>query len=153
MQATWWFGTVICYPLPFAMPTLAIVSPSPADRPVFEATFPHALSGKHNILEQLVLNASLDMLDEAMWLSKEMYLRVVDRYNDQLVSAYVTPSGYRFLLLHDGRHEDGVKPFFIDLHELFTKTTLNPLYDERAAAQITSPVFVERVTSLARKYL
>lgn len=135
------------------MPTLAIVSPSPADRPVFEATFPHALSGKHNILEQLVLNASLDMLDEAMWLSKDMYMRVVDRYNDQLVSAYVTPSGYRFLLLHDGRHEDGVKPFFSDLHDLFTKTTLNPLYDERASTPITSPSFTERVANLARKHL
>jgi trafficking protein particle complex subunit 2 len=135
------------------MPTLAIVSPSPADRPVYEATFPAAQSGRHNILEQLVLNAALDMLDEAAWASKEMYLRTVDRYNDQLVSAYVTPSGFRFLLLHDGRHEDGVKPFFTDLYDLFTKATLNPLYDRQAAAPITSPTFHERVLALARRHL
>lgn len=135
------------------MPTLAIVSPSPADRPVFEATFPAALSGKHNIVEQLVLNAALDMLDEAQWTSKDMYLRVVDRYNDQLVSAFLTPSGFRFLLLHDGRHEDGVKPFFTDLHDLFTKTLLNPLYDERNSAAITSTAFHDRVVVLARKHL
>jgi hypothetical protein len=48
------------------MPTLAIVSPAPADQPVFEATFPQALSGKHNIVEQLVLNSSLDVLDETV---------------------------------------------------------------------------------------
>jgi hypothetical protein len=48
------------------MPTLAIVSPAPEDQPVFEATFPQALSGKHNIVEQLVLNSSLDVLDETV---------------------------------------------------------------------------------------
>jgi trafficking protein particle complex subunit 2 len=133
------------------MPTLAIVSPSPADRPVFEATFPQALSGKHNVIEQLVLNSSLDMLDEAMWMTKDMYVRAIDRYNDQLVSAYVTPSNYRFLLLHDGRHEDGVKAFFSDLHELFTKATLNPLYEP--GEPITSLGFSDRVVQLARKHL
>lgn len=49
-----------------SMPTLAIVSPPPDDRPIFEATFPQAVVGKHNIIEQLVLNSSLDMVDEAV---------------------------------------------------------------------------------------
>ena len=104
-----------------------------------------------------------------MWFTIDMYFKVIDRYNEQLVSAYVTPSSmqnclslclkptqiscrqvavelttatiaflwdaayqpasdYRFLLLHDGRHEEGVKAFFTELHELLTKATLNPLY-------------------------
>jgi Sedlin, N-terminal conserved region len=58
---------------------------------------------------------------------------------------------YRFLLLHDGRHEEGVKAFFTDLHELFTRATLNPLYVD--GEPIASPVFSERVLQLARKYL
>lgn len=48
------------------MPTLAIVSPPPGDVPLFEVTYPQALSGKHNIIEQLVLNSSLDMLEETV---------------------------------------------------------------------------------------
>jgi len=47
---------------PGTMPTLAIVSPD--DRPVFEATFPQAFSGKQLGLEQMVLHSSLDMVDE-----------------------------------------------------------------------------------------
>jgi trafficking protein particle complex subunit 2 len=58
---------------------------------------------------------------------------------------------YRFLLLHDGRHEEGVKAFFTDLHELFTRATLNPLYVD--GEPITSSVFSERVLQLARKHL
>lgn len=44
------------------MPTLAIVSPD--DKPVFEATFPQAFTGKHAVVEQLFLHSSLDMVDE-----------------------------------------------------------------------------------------
>lgn len=58
---------------------------------------------------------------------------------------------YRFLLLHDARHEDGVKPFFNDLHELFVKATLNPLYIDNEP--ITSTAFHDKVLLLARKYL
>lgn len=44
------------------MPTLAIVAPD--DTPIFEATFPQAVAGKHMVVEQLVLHSSLDMVDE-----------------------------------------------------------------------------------------
>lgn len=44
------------------MPTVTIVSPE--DRPVYEASFPQALSGKQVVLEQIVLHSSLDMVDE-----------------------------------------------------------------------------------------
>ncbi|PXF47582.1 Trafficking protein particle complex subunit 2 [Gracilariopsis chorda] len=131
------------------MPTVTIVSPE--DRPIYEASFPQALSGRQAVLEQIVLHSSLDMVDEKMWDTRDMYLKVVDRYNDQLISAFVTPSNYRFLLLHDSRHEDGVKPFFNDLHELFVKATLNPLYVDNEP--ITSTAFHDKVLLLARKYL
>lgn len=58
---------------------------------------------------------------------------------------------YRFLLLHDARQEDGVKPFFCDLHDLFVKATLNPLYIDNDP--ITSTSFNDKVLLLARKYL
>ena len=104
-----------------------------------------------------------------------MYLRVVDRYHDQSISAFVTPSSkfpdlkllycaalpyadrtflsidYRFLLLHDTGEEDGIKQFFTDLHDLFIKATLNPLYVESEPIRSTS--FHDKVMLLARKYL
>lgn len=64
---------------------------------------------------------------------------------------YISNTDYRFLLLHDSRHEDGVKPFFNDLHELFVKATLNPLYVDNEP--ITSTAFHDKVLLLARKYL
>ena len=91
------------------------------------------------------------MVDEKMWETRDLYLRVVDRYNDQLISAFVTPTNYRFLLLHDARQDDGVKPFFTDLHAIFTKLTLNPLYVD--AHPLSSPAFHDKVLVLARKYL
>lgn len=60
-------------------------------------------------------------------------------------------SDYRFLLLHDTRQEDGVKSFFTDLHEIFVKATLNPLYIDMSP--ITSATFHDKVLLLARKYL
>lgn len=131
------------------MPTLAIVSPE--DNPIFEASFPQAFAGKHVVVEQLVLHSSLDMVDEKMWETRDMYLKVVDRYNDQSISAFVTPSNYRFLLLHENRQEDGVKMFFTDLYNLFTKATLNPLYVD--FQPITSTLFRDKVMLLARKHL
>lgn len=75
----------------------------------------------------------------------------MDKYNDQLISAFVTAGNYRFLLLHDKRQEDGVKTFFYELYEYFVKVTLNPLCDD--GEPIRSKMFHERVTFLARKYL
>lgn len=116
-----------------------------------------------------------------MWDTRDMYLKVVDRFNDQLISAFVTASSknsaslihikhfaprsfarlfcgsnhvssdHRFLLLHEPRQEDGVKPFFSDLHDLFIKATLNPLYVD--SEPIKSTAFHDRVLVLVRKYL
>lgn len=72
------------------MPTLAIVAPD--DRPVFESSFPQPHTGVNAVVEQLVLHSSLDMVDEKMWETKDMYLKVVDRYKDQPISAFVTAS-------------------------------------------------------------
>lgn len=47
--------------------------------------------------------------------------QTVDRFNNLLVSAYVTPSGARFLLLHDGKSDDAIRGFFGDVHELYLR--------------------------------
>ncbi|KAJ8908864.1 hypothetical protein NDN08_005568 [Rhodosorus marinus] len=132
------------------MTVLMIISPK--NRPVFEAVIPaNSLSERQLILSQLAIFAALDMVDEAMWSSKDLYLKVVDRFNDQSVSAFVTPGNHRFMLLHDARQDDGLKAFFNKLYEFFIKIALNPFYDDEEP--IRSKAFSDRVRHLAQEYL
>jgi hypothetical protein len=55
----------------------------------------------------------------------------------------------QFLLVHDGRNEDTVRVFFLEVHEIFVKHSLNPFTDVDAA--ITSPAFDKRVRALAKR--
>lgn len=49
------------------------------------------------------------------------YLRVVDRYNEWMVSAYLAAGGERLVLLHDVKNEEAVRQFFVDANELLAK--------------------------------
>jgi len=80
-----------------------------------------------------------------------MNLKVVDRFNDQVISAFVTAGNFRFMLLHDGRPDEGLRLFFTELYELFVKIVMNPLHDPDTA--ITSRTFRDRVKQLCRKLL
>ncbi|KAG2763444.1 hypothetical protein PC129_g15997 [Phytophthora cactorum] len=80
-------------------------------------------------VDEFVLHAALDLVDELMWTTPAMALKVVDRFNDQLVSAFVTASGVKFLLLHETRNDDTVKAFFHEVHELYVKLLMNPFYE------------------------
>ena len=141
------------------------------------------------------------------------YLKAVDKFNDQHISAFVTAGSkseqfqsaplalcltpipvckdIKFMLLHESRNEDGIRNFFNEAYELYTKVKtapavlspaaaclalplacypflllrtsppatpllylqllLNPFYAYDSA--ITSPVFDQRVRSLARRFL
>ena len=132
------------------MSLLAVVTEK--DQVVYQTTFgSSALQGKQLVVAQLVLNASLDLVDEVMWNTRNRFLKAVDRFNDQLISAYITAGNYRFLLLHGTRHEDGVLWFFLELYELLAKVIINPLHDR--GKPIRSKVFDDRVQALAAKHL
>lgn len=81
------------------------------------------------------------------------YLKVVDRVEHQAVSAYVTPGGYRFMLLHEGTraNEEGIRVFFSDVHELLLKVLLNPFYTPHT--RIEAREFDARVKALARRHV
>jgi hypothetical protein len=118
--------------------------------PLFEANLGEQSDDSAH-LNQLILHSALDMVDRVVESTPSLYLRVVDRFNDQNVFAFVTAGSVRFLLLHEGRNEDAVKAFFAEVHELYTKQQLNPFYTYDTP--IVSPVFNARVRSLARRYI
>jgi hypothetical protein len=64
------------------------------------------------------------------------------------VSAFVTPSRIRLLLLHDGRSDDAIRAFFKDVYELYLRVALNPFFT--SAGTITSPYFHQRVKGVAK---
>lgn len=119
-------------------------------------------------MNQFILHSSLDVVEEVQWAQRELYLKTVDKFNNNLVSCFLTAgSSYprsttatvgtdsgtdiKFLLLHDSKLEDPIRQFFTDVHEAYIKTLMNPFYE--VDMRITSIVFDAKVRAAAKKYL
>eukprot|EP00996_Jenningsia_fusiforme_P004136 NODE_4940_length_740_cov_34.662808_g4584_i0.p2 GENE.NODE_4940_length_740_cov_34.662808_g4584_i0~~NODE_4940_length_740_cov_34.662808_g4584_i0.p2 ORF type:complete len:137 (+),score=33.37 NODE_4940_length_740_cov_34.662808_g4584_i0:169-579(+) len=123
------------------------------DHPIYETEFSDTRQAQDNSqLKQFVMHAALDIVDELMWTTGAFYLKTVDRFNDCLISAYVTPGCIKFLMMHFDtiRHEDNVRVFFSEVYDLYLKTLLNPFYEFNSP--IVSPVFDARVKALLRRH-
>jgi hypothetical protein len=79
------------------------------------------------------------------------FLKVVDKFNYLMVSSYVSQGGKIFLLLHNGKSEDAIRAFFVEIHELFVRYLMNPF--SSSDAPIISPHFNASVRSMAKRIL
>mmetsp|Transcript_63962 Transcript_63962/g.175655 ORF Transcript_63962/g.175655 Transcript_63962/m.175655 type:complete len:137 (+) Transcript_63962:125-535(+) len=121
------------------------------DTPIYEAEFlnvPRREDTSH--LNQFIIHAALDMVDDSVWGTQSMYLKCVHKFNDYFISAFVTAGHIKLMLLHDVRNEDGIRNFFHDVHELYVKVLMNPFYN--VGSPISSTLFDARVKVLGRKY-
>jgi len=107
--------------------------------------------GQDRHVIQMIANASLDVIEDVMRKENTMYFKSVDKFNEWTVSAFITPGNMKFVLLHEGKNDDGIKSFFMDVWELYVKTMMNPFHT--AHSPIKSNVFDTRVRQSAKKYL
>jgi len=107
--------------------------------------------GQDRHVIQMIANASLDTIEDVVRRESGMYLKAVDRFNEWTISAFVTPGNVKFVLLHEGKNDDGIRAFFMDVWELYVKTMLNPFHTVQT--RIRSSVFDTRVRASAKKYL
>lgn len=163
---------------------------SPTDTPLFELTFGSSKAGGNGVahfrngessryMNQFVVHAALDVVEEVQWLTPNMWLKVIDHYapTNSHISCFITGTNVRFILLHQPsmpaagpgsrvstlssssiaqnptspQTEEAIRQFMTEIYELWTKTLMSPFY--RIGDEVKSPVFRARVSAAGKKWL
>ncbi|MCJ1269994.1 TRAPP subunit [Lobaria immixta] len=79
------------------------------DNPLFELEFGTSKQGGDGVarfspearsMNPFIVHSSLDIVDELQWLNNQMYLKRIDHFASSHISAFLTPTSTKFLLLH-----------------------------------------------------
>lgn len=93
----------------------------------------HKSSGLDYSLTLVKAYASIDILEDEMHTSKRNFYHALEDLGGCIVSAYILPSGYKFLFLNDKR--PCLDSFFLDVHLAFKKYIMNPIRGELAKSE------------------
>ncbi|GAC94624.1 transport protein particle complex subunit [Pseudozyma hubeiensis SY62] len=99
----------------------------------------------------MIAHSALDTIEDALITSPYLYLKSIDRIQEYTTSCFVLPGNVKMVLLHEHKHEDGIKNFFLDVWEAYLKVSLNPFQDLNAP--IENAAFDARVRAAAKKFL
>ncbi|KAF2397963.1 Sedlin [Trichodelitschia bisporula] len=157
------------------------------DNPIFTHEFGTSKAGGDGLsrfrddqrhLNQFIVHSSLDIVEEVQWGSGAMYLKALDRFQNNHISAFLTGANIKFILLSNpDTHaparttstssnrastyaaynptspavEEATKNFFLEVYDAWVKTVMNPFY--QLNAPVRSPVFRARVAAAAKKFL
>jgi len=103
-------------------------------------------------LDEFILYSSLDIIDRVKGVSSDAYLKVVDRFNDYSVSAFVPISSVRFLLLHkQPANEEAMRQFFQEAYVHYARLVSDFAYT--LGSVITQPAFDQNIQGCSRKFL
>ena len=93
------------------------------DLPLFQSQF--GKKAQKEDLNQFIIHASLDLVEQKEKRSNQMYLGNIDKFNEFLISAFVSVGGTRFLLLHKKQFNDAqIRPFFNDVYLVYLKVLI-----------------------------
>uniref|UniRef100_A0A7S2SFI4 Trafficking protein particle complex subunit n=1 Tax=Rhizochromulina marina TaxID=1034831 RepID=A0A7S2SFI4_9STRA len=119
------------------------------NEPVYECDLAPGSQRDAAHLNQFVAHSALDLVEQAAWTNNSTVFRSVDRFQDKSVSCFLTPGNLKFLLIHDGRNEELIRTFFVEVHELYIKFLLNPFH--RYASPLNSPGFDKRIRIFGKR--
>lgn len=116
-------------------------------------------------LLHFILHSALDTVDTKLFSTSylpsapplasanlPLFYRGIDKYNDYLISVFITFSQCKFLFVHESRMDENVlKNLLCEIFEIFLIYRCNPFVDTRKP--IVSRAFDERIRLIGEKYI